>query len=242
LKIIFILRSVLASVVFVGYTIFTSIIVIILSFFKNRKWADKAIYAWACVSTFVYGVRVFFSGQHNIPKEGCLFVFNHSSHFDIICIYDQLRKSSRFGAKIELYKIPIFGQALKASDVLPIARGEKQKVFQLYEDSIPRVHAGESFILACEGTRQPTPGVGERFKAGPFIFAIQGQFPLVPIVIKGAAECMPKHEILPCKNQWRYNVLVQVLPAISTKGLTLDDRQRLQDDVRNLMTKVYNES
>src|SRR5690606_10302576 len=119
-----------------------------------------------------FGVRLTVEGLENLPAEGCIMVFNHSSHFDIFALAAGITKSSRFGAKIELFKIPVFNWAMRTVEVLPIRRRQRDQVLKLYEDSVPRVHSGESFYLAGEGSRQPTDQVGEKFKSGPFIFAI----------------------------------------------------------------------
>jgi 1-acyl-sn-glycerol-3-phosphate acyltransferase len=87
--------------------------------------------------------------------------------------------------------------------------------------------------------RVPVPGVGEKFKAGPFIFAIEGQFPIVPVVIKGAAEFCPKGSFLPGSRYWVNHARIQILPPVSMAGLTQEDRPRVQEEVRMLMTKAY---
>ena len=195
---------------------------------------------WARPILFFYNVKVVVTGEENRPKSGCLYLFNHSSHFDILVLASCLPQPARFGAKIELFKIPLFGRAMLALGVLPITRSERDKVLQLYEDSIKRVHAGESFILAAEGTRQPNPGVGSKFKGGPFIFAVSGQFPIVPVVIRGAAECLPKGDLLACTRHFRHDVTIKILPAISTLGLKdKEDREELKNQVQKIMTTAY---
>lgn len=240
MRLIFIIRSVLATIVLILATIVFGILVIIgAGVFKSRKMADLAITSWARTILWAFNIKVEVRGLENVPAEGCLFLFNHSSHFDIPVIQAVLPKSARFGAKIELFKIPIFGLAMKAAGALPIVRADPSQVFKLYDESIARVHAGESFTLAAEGTRQPVPGVGPKFKAGPFVFALNGQFPLVPVVIRGAAECLPKGELLGCSRAWRHKVQVQVLPAVLTKGLNLEDRPQLQEKVRSSMVAAF---
>ena len=104
------------------------------------------------------------------------------------------------------------------------------------------MNRGECFVLAAEGTRQPVPGVGAKFKSGPFIFALSGQFAIVPIVLRGAAECLPKGRLLACTGQWRYDLTMTILPPVPTVGLTEEDRPRLQEDIKAQMTKAYNKS
>jgi 1-acyl-sn-glycerol-3-phosphate acyltransferase len=242
LKILLAVRSVVATLGMVLATAWTASWTLVAAlFFRNPSWVDGLIYAWGRRLAWLFQLNIHFGGEKNLPQEGCLFVFNHTSHFDIVVFCAAIRKRARFGAKIELFRIPIFGPAMRAAGVLPIHRGEKEKVFQLYAESASKVREGMSYVLAGEGTRQAQPGVGERFKAGPFVFAINGQFPIVPVVIRGAGEAMPKGRFLACMQSWRHDVDIQVLPPVSTKGLSLDDRDLLQKKVREQMAAVYGE-
>ena len=255
MKLIYILRSFFASIYFlIATVVFGSTLIVALAVIQSdwlpkklavkvRKYKTKIVdfisWIWGRTIQVAFNMRVQVKGEENIPEGGCLFLFNHTSHFDILTIYGQLKKSARFGAKIELFKIPLFGQVLRSGGMLPIARADREDVLKLYQDSIGRVRAGESFLLAAEGTRQPSPGVGAKFKSGPFIFAISGQFPIVPVVLKGSTECLPKGQLLACTQRWRYDISLRFLPPVSTSGLTLNDRKWLQEDVREMMARAY---
>lgn len=240
MKLLLLLRSLVATVFFVLHTAVIASTIILLSFIVKRgPIFDHLMWVWARPILFFYNVHITVKGKENKPTGGVLYLFNHSSHFDILALASALSQPSRFGAKIELFKIPLFGRAMLALGVLPITRSEREKVLQLYEDSIKRVHAGESFILAAEGTRQPNPGVGSKFKGGPFIFAINGQFPIIPVVIRGAAECLPKGDLLACTRRFRHDVTIQLLPPLFTNGLKAEDRTQLRDQAQKIMTTAY---
>ncbi len=255
MKFIYMLRSILASVYFLIATVVFGSGVIAAAAVIQANWIPRKLaikvqayktkiidllsWIWGRTIQMAFNMRVHVTGEENIPEGGCLLLFNHTSHFDILTIYGQLKKSARFGAKIELFKIPLFGQVLRSGGMLPIARADREDVLKLYQDSIGRVHSGESFLLAAEGTRQTSAGVGAKFKSGPFIFAISGQFPIVPVVLKGSTDCLPKGQLLACTDRWRYDIALKFLPAVSTKGLTLDDRKRLQEEVREMMARAY---
>jgi 1-acyl-sn-glycerol-3-phosphate acyltransferase len=240
MKLVYWLRSFVATIWLVFFTgvIATSVMFCGL-ILKNQRYIDWLIHIWGRSLTWFFNIHVEVRGLENLPSEGCLLLFNHSSNFDIMIFAASIPKHARFGAKIELFKIPIFGQAMRAAGVLPIARAEREKVLNLYSESIEKVQQGTSFVLAAEGTRQPTPGVGAKFKAGPFIFAITGQFPIVPVVIRGAAEIQPKGELLACTKVWRSHATITVLPPVPTKGFSIDDRTQLQEQIRIQMTNAY---
>lgn len=240
MRIIFYLRGLIVTpFAILATAICAAVITVCGAVFKNQNWVSQSIYLWSLAVHSLFNIRIELKGEENIPKGGCIFLFNHTSVFDITAVHQVIRKHVRFGAKAELFKIPIFGHGMRAGGYLEIFRAEKGKVFELYKKSIERVRDGESFALAAEGTRHSMPGVGSRFKAGPFIFAITGQIPIVPVVIHGAYECLSKGEWLACRKQWRSHIVVQVLPAISTKGLSIDQRQELQKQAQNIMTSAY---
>jgi 1-acyl-sn-glycerol-3-phosphate acyltransferase len=177
----------------------------------------------------------------NVPKDhGVLFLFNHQSHFDILSIHASQFRRMRFGAKIELFKFPFFGSAMRLSGVLPIARENREEVLQVYRDAQKKFAEGWSFILAPEGTRQSKPEIG-RFKKGPFLFAIAAQVPIVPIVIKGADQILSKGGIWINMGVWSRTIEMRYLAPIETRGLTNADLGALTEQVREIFVKAYAE-
>lgn len=207
----------------------------------NREREQALLYYWSSILMRLFNVHVKTLGGENLNQGGVLLLFNHTSLFDITAISVSTRKVHRFGAKIELFRIPLFGKAMKRVGILPIARQNRNEVVRVYEDAKLRISKGESFVLAPEGTRMKTPELGT-FKSGPFYFAIQAQVPIVPVVIKGAHEVMPKTSILINWRNWKSLITVRFLTPIDTKGLTLDDRENLKNRVREIfLTELKNE-
>jgi 1-acyl-sn-glycerol-3-phosphate acyltransferase len=226
----------------IAITAFYSIFGVVGSYLagaKARDFQNWVLITWGNSLMKIFSVKVVVVGEENLAPEGVLFVFNHTSLFDIPIFHSVVTKPTRFGAKIELYKVPFFGQAMTKFGALPISRSDRDKVLKLYQDSIERVHRGESFILAGEGGRHKGVGVGEKFKSGPFIFAINGQFPIQPLVIEGASDLLPNRAILPSWGRWHNTVTVRILPAVPTRGLTTDDRDELKTSVHEMMTKAH---
>lgn len=231
-------RSILMTLFFPFWTVFCAICVIILTFTARRRdWEDAVVYAWAKLTCWMFGVKVEVRGEENIPKGGFLFVFNHTSFFDIFSMSGYLG-SFRFGAKIELFKIPFFGVAMRRAGILPIARARRDEVFKVYEAAEKRIKAGERFALSPEGTRQDTEVLGP-FKSGPFVFAINAKAPLVPVIIKNAANILPKNHIVPNWGVWSRTITLEVLPAVSTEGWEIKQRPLLQEKVRQIMAPYF---
>lgn len=227
-------RSLLALPVFIIHTMLCASVLILVNLaVKNRPLEDKIVVFWTRNVCRMFGVKVVVQGEENIPHGGFIYLFNHASFFDIFSMNGWLG-SFRFGAKIELFKIPIFGPAMRRAGILPIARSQRAEVFKVYQAAEARIKAGERFALSPEGTRQKTEKLGP-FKRGPFIFAINAKAPLVPIIVKGAAAVLPTGHIVPNWGKWTSTITLKVLPAVSTNEYTTEQSFELQEKVRELM-------
>lgn len=219
-----------------------SFIVAVLNLALNKRPIDNfLIKLWARGTCMMFGVRVHVEGLHNIPqKMGCIYVFNHTSYFDIWAMSGYL-PSFRFGAKIELFKIPIFGWAIRRVGVLPINRERRESVFQVYSEAKNRIMNGDRFALSPEGTRMDKEELGP-FKSGPFILAVQCEAPLVPVIIRNASRVMPKDSFLPNWNSLSDDIYLQVLPPYETKGRSLDEKKDIMNDVHKIMDEQLKKS
>lgn len=227
-------RSLVMAIVYPPYLIAASIISILANLIFNDPKIDSGILrVWGRLSCTMFGVKIRVEGIENLPQEGGVVLFNHSSFFDIFALAAGV-PDIRFGAKIELFKIPFFGFAMRRIGTLPIARQRREEVFKIYEEAESRLRAGQKFALAPEGTRQNEEKLGS-FKSGPFIFAINAGAPLIPVVIRNAAGILPKHHLLPNTGVWTREIVLRVLPPVETKGFVLDQRPVVQERVRSRM-------
>lgn len=203
----------------------------------SRKLDNFFITLWGQLCCQMAGVQVVVEGRENIPKEGCLFLFNHTSFFDVFALTGYI-DSVRFGAKAELFKIPIFGQAMKAVGTLPISRNNRDEVYKIYDEAKLRFAKGEQFALSAEGGRFYGPELSP-FKAGPFIFAMSAGAPIVPIVILGAYTALPKGSFLFNKKKLHHTIFLKIMEPIPTKTLAAEERKDLQQIVYDKMNSVW---
>ncbi len=235
------LRSLVGLIVFVPFTLIWSAVAIVEAFLIHHHNLESWIMSiWSRISLRLFGIRLEISGLENIPDTGCVLLFNHTSFFDIFTL-QAAYSDFRFGAKIELFKIPLFGEAMRRFGVLPIARGRSEEVFKLYKETVVRAHNGEKFALSPEGQRNDQESLLP-FKSGPFIFAINAQIPLVPVVIRGAHMVQPKGQILPNKDCWRRTIRIDYLPPISSVGVEIKSRGELQEKAFQAMKPFFNQS
>src|SRR5262249_17246747 len=90
---------------------------------------------------------------------------------------------------------------------------------------------GVSVALFPEGTRSETGELGA-FKHGAFRLAITHQKPIVPIVLSGASDLLPKGSVIFKK---RAHIHVSVLDPLPTTGLGLQGVNGLRERVGNMM-------
>lgn len=231
-------RSILMTLIYPVFLLITSGIGVVLNLLFNSRHIDnRVIKTWCRLTCWMFGVEVAVKGEENLKTQaGCLLLFNHTSFFDIFALHSYV-SNLRFGAKIELFSIPIFGVAMRRTGVLPIARTKIEEVIKVYQDAEVRVRNGEKFALAPEGTRQDRETLGP-FKSGPFIFAINSKAPVVPVIIRGASEVLDNHSLVPNLGRWKRTIRVEFLPAVDSTSYTIEQRGDLQRRVFDLM-KVH---
>lgn len=221
-------------------TILGSIVIIVGSLIywpAHRKISDWVLMSWSKYLIWSANVEVEIKGRENIPNEGCLYLFNHLSLYDIPILIYAIRKSIRFGAKAELYKIPFFSMAMRIVGNIKIERFKLEKAIRNINEAVEPLKNGESFILAAEGTRQLEPKIGE-FKSGPIILAIQAGAKLVPVVLHGPEKIMHKKQFF-INLGYKKKVYVEILPPFDTKGFTLDDRNKIKEIIRQQYLITY---
>lgn len=186
------------------------------------------------------GIEIELRCPQILPTKGFLYLFTHSSYFDIPILMFVTPRSFRFGAKEELFKIPFFSQAMKSVGVLKITRDDRSKVIEVYKEAEARVQKGECFALSPEGGRRTPDVVGLRsFKSGPIIFAINANMPLVPVVLKNVDSIMQKGSLLINAGKWKRKVIVEIMPFIELSVADSANYKNIRDDLYKKMSEVF---
>lgn len=228
-------RSFLFALLYLPILMTASLIAIFCNVvFNKRSIDDWIIQSWGKGSCALFGVKVHVRGLENIPDRGCLFLFNHTSLFDVFAIQGYVKTGLRFGAKIELFKIPFFGTIMRRAGILPIDRGNRSAVLKVYEAARLKIAEGNCYALAPEGTRNTTSTLAP-FKSGPFILAIEAQAPIVPVVVRGASQILPKGAFLPNAKRWTCTIELEVLRSVEARDYKIEQRHELQEVVRSKM-------
>jgi 1-acyl-sn-glycerol-3-phosphate acyltransferase len=112
--------------------------------------------------------------------------------WDVWTVAANLPVRNHFVAKKEIRKIPIFGRASEAAGHVFVDRGHRASAVESLKIAGRRIKEENSTAVTFpEGTRSLT-GDLQRFKKGPFIMAIEAGVHVVPTVIDGTFEILPK--------------------------------------------------
>lgn len=175
------------------------------------------------------GARVRVEGRENIPAgTACVLMGNHSSYLDIPAVVIGMRPLGiLFVAKRELLKSPFLGWALAVSHHIKIDRGNREQAVAALRKARTKLKSGIALTVFPEGTRSPD-GHLLPFKKGGFHMALDSEFPILPITIRGSRRLMGKKSFLPRPG----TITVCVHPLRFTQGLAAPDLPRLMREVR----------
>ncbi len=161
------------------------------------------------------------------PRTPYVFMSNHQSLFDIPALIASLPGQSRFLAKRSLFRIPVFGWAIRAGGFISIDREDRSRAGQSFSAAVARLRAGASAVVFPEGTRS-LDGRLLPFQRGGFLLALKSGLPIVPVGIRGSLEVQPKghRRVRPGRVSVRYG------SPIATQEYGIRDRERLSSRVR----------
>lgn len=151
---------------------------------------------WAKAFLASGGIKIRKIGLENLKAANpAVIMINHESLIDIPVAIAALPVEQRFLAKIELYKIPIFGWSLYLGGHIPVNRkNPKKAIRKINEKSGTIVERGQNFVIAPEGTRS-RDGQIKRFKKGGFKIAENYDLPIIPVALLGNRFCAPKNSM-----------------------------------------------
>jgi 1-acyl-sn-glycerol-3-phosphate acyltransferase len=184
--------------------------------------AQWCMRTWARSLCLAAGARVVVHNpERMLLGRGAVYASNHVSWFDVFAIASVLPRYT-FIAKSELRKLPLFGWGAESAGVVFLARDNRKSAFESYKGAAQTVKEGQSIVVFPEGTRGRDYHL-RSFKKGPFVLAIAAQAPVVPVLVYGALEVMPKgsFRIQPA------TVHVHFLEAVESEGLDYDQRHEL---------------
>lgn len=199
---------------------------------KGGKVSYFFIWLWAWVFSHLCWIRYKVKNRDKLEKgKSYIFVSNHTSYLDSPALPLAIRGQFRPLGKKELGKIPVFGLILKSIAILvdrssTESRKKSLEVLKSYLDS------GISIFIFPEGTmiRDVSQGLLP-FYDGAFRLAIDTQTDIMPMVIHGAVDLMPRSRFLPKPG----TIEVEFLDEIKISSLQGKTAAEVKEHVRQIM-------
>ena len=194
-------------------------------FFKIARLWSKIILIGMGFNYSIEGDEVFEDGK------SYMLVANHTSMTDIILMLIAVKNHPFvFVGKKELAKIPIFGFIYKRVCIL-VDRSNSKSRYQVFERAQKRIHQGLSICIFPEGGVPEEHVVLDEFKDGAFRIAIEHGLPIVPMVFFDNKKRFSYTFFSGSPGKMR----AKIYPIIETKGKTLEDRNALKQQVRDII-------
>ncbi len=232
------IRTLFILIWIVFATIVLGIIVIVSSFFSQKGDFPHIIARfWGRSILFVSRIKVTVKGVSNIdPSKSYIFMPNHQCNFDIPVLLGCLPAQFRWLAKAELFRIPLFGRAMRGCGYISIDRSNRKSAFKSLEKAADTIRNGVSVLIFPEGTRS-LDGKIRSFKKGGFVLTVDSGIPIIPVILHGTWSIMPKSglRIMPG------NVTLEILQPIETTEYTRKTKDDLMEKIRDIICKSFYE-
>jgi 1-acyl-sn-glycerol-3-phosphate acyltransferase len=123
---------------------------------------------------------------------------------------------------------------------IPLSRGSRGSIRESFEDAADWLARNVSVLIFPEGTRSAT-GEIQSFKNGAFKLALQANAPVLPIVISGTRDAIPKGTwIFRHKVDALISIIPPVPPAIEESFPSL--KQRVYESMAAELARIRQQS
>jgi len=219
-------------------TVFFGILAIFASFIDMKgRLPHKVAGIWARSILAASPIEVTVKGLSNIdPDKSYVYMSNHQSNYDIPILLGHLPVQFRWLAKIELFRIPLFGYAMKRAGYICIDRSNQKSAFESLKKAAEIIRSGVSVMIFPEGTRSRDGKIGS-FKKGGFVLAVESGVPILPIIIRGTYSVMSRNRLLIKPGK----VTLEILRPVETSGFTKETKDNLMEKIRNIMCEYIDE-
>jgi len=187
-------------------------------------WAS--LYSW-----FNPAWPVTIEGRERIDRKAAyVMVANHLSLLDIL-VFFRLFIHFKWVSKIENFRVPFIGWNMRLNEYIPLKRGDKASIVRMLRSCRKTLAAGNSIMMFPEGTRSPD-GRLRSFKTGAFELAKDTGNPILPIVVTGTSDALPKRGFV---LRGRHPIHIKVLHGIPYETFADESIENLTDRVHTLI-------
>ncbi len=153
-------------------------------------------------------------------EKPAVIIANHTSFLDILAV-GMLSPKTIYLVSDWVYNSPVFGMAVKAAGFYPVSEGIEGGVEHLRA----KVEEGYSLIVFPEGTRSKSNHI-QRFHKGAFYLADYFNLDIIPVVIHGNSEALPKGDFIIYDGSITVKILERIAPDNKAFGDNYTERTK----------------
>ena len=169
---------------------------VVTPFDRRRRFAHWYAYTWA---NHFHAICPFWTvvlrGEEKArPDRAYVMVANHESSGDILLIF-ALKKQYRWVSKTSNFFIPFLGWMMWMAGYVGVTRGDRSSRERMMKRCRRQLAIGNSIMMFPEGTRSENTQMLP-FKLGAFVLACDTGVPVLPVVIAGTREILPRNSFV----------------------------------------------
>ena len=130
-----------------------------------------------------------------VARGPLILAANHQSMLDIAILLAEIPGGFGFLSKVEVFSIPFFGAAAELFGCIPLKRGDRVSATEALGAAAQALREGRSVLIFPEGTRS-RDGQLARFKRGAMLLSARTGVPVLPLVIGGSYELLPRQTFI----------------------------------------------
>tara|TARA_R110002012_G_scaffold322083_1_gene554869 strand:+ start:43072 stop:46755 length:3684 start_codon:yes stop_codon:yes gene_type:complete len=197
--------------------------VIPISMKKKMGWFHRLMskFMKSVLDSYPFTKTTILNPHNETFKKQAVIIANHTSFLDILAI-GMLHPKIIFLVNDWVYNSPFFGKAVKLAGFYPVSSGIENGVTHLQK----KVDQGYSLMAFPEGTRSYTHKM-KRFHKGAFYLAEQFKLDIIPVIIHGNSEILPKGNFVIKSGHLSVKILERIPFEDKSYGNT--DRERTKN-------------
>lgn len=206
--------------------------VITFPFDKRLKLLHLFSSFWGSIYIWINPLwKTTFYGREKInPETTYIMVCNHQSLLDILVLYG-LFAHYKWVAKAELFNVPVLGWNMHLNRYIKVSRSKKRSHIYMMKKCEKTLENGSSIMIFPEGTRS-IDGAIQSFKDGAFKLAKLSKVDILPIILNGTANSLPKSGFIMKNSQ---NIRIQILDPIPYSSFAELNTKEVAEKVREYM-------
>ncbi len=210
-------------------------ILILIPLKTRKKSIHFLLYIWAnCYIKMLFPFRKKAYGE--IPsdmRKQRIYIANHQSFIDTVFMFS-LSPYAIIATNNRIYNHFIFGPICRLCDFLNVSDG----IEDVMQKIRLRWQEGYSFLIFPEGTRSEDQEI-HRFHKGAFKLSEELQAPIMPVLIHGSGDFLPKGSFWGGFNDLVYTFLPEILPGDRQYGQGYSEqskyiRKYMAEELENL--------